>query len=530
MDIFDQISVTGSEDRPVIGDIFDQISEKPQMGATRSWESEEPLSANRINDAIGKRAAYVAGLTVDAPVDESLYKTLKETPVRALKIVGKGAAGLVNDVVMQAGEAAYKKFVPDSWQKNIEGWGKELLDTPPVNADESLGQSVDYAPGRAVKTLAEGYGLLKKAAPGGMEIAESIGNIVAATPMLKGVGKYAEVVGQAGEEVGKAGMNLAKDVYSGIVRVAPEEVDAAIRSEVKRGFAKGIKPTIVGKGDAAKTEKFYDKATVATKDIIAANPEAIPATVEEFSQNVRTVKKDLWEKASTMAREAGEEGARVPVTVLREELQSVIDAPNVRTTEKRAAKKLLNEIKDYDNLIDPPTAEDLIASFNADTKGFWKNPDWNKAGDALMTERAANILRKATDETVEAYQGPGWQDFRNRYGAQTAIEKGVTDRANVHARANVKGFFDLTDVFTTGEFVAGLATMNPVTMAKAAAMYSAKKFIKSQNNVDNIVRKMFKNTKNLMDSQNPRRAYAPTGPAEGPPPDMYPERGLGPPF
>ncbi len=321
--------------------------------------------------------------------------------------------------------------------------------------------------------LKDAYETAKEKAPRGMKFAGDVmeaSNIIPMVPLVK-----------AGiEMLPKIGAKTLDDV-------------------VKYGFKKGIKPSVEGKSDAGLTEKFYANAKTATKEIVERFPDDIPKDVEGFSQKVRQAKKDIWSESSGMAEAAGEKGAASSVTPLRSEMQTVVDAPNVPKSAKVSAQKVLDEIESYGSEITPVEAEELIAHFNSRSKPFWNDPNPNKLDDAVFNERAANILRKTTDKSIETYEGPGWQDLRKRYGAQSAIEKAVNNRANVTARRNVKGFFDLTDVFSTGEFVAGLLTMNPAQIAKAATMHGVKKYINKVNNPDNIIKKMFKDTKKIVD-------------------------------
>jgi hypothetical protein len=318
-----EIDVSGGIDL-----LADEPDLNPSSDASRSFEYNDPLSMGRLNEDLVKRGVGIAD-RLDAPANETIPQTFSKAGDRALGVMA-GVSGVGLDVMNQGIEHLYKREFDPTARETIKGWGKELLDTPPVGADESLGESINYAPGRIIKGLGEAYQFLKGKLPETTQRLEDVATIAGGLPVLKGAVELPGMVKAAG----KGAAEITGDIYSGITRVAPEKVDAAIRNEIKRGFAKGIKPTIVGKGDAAKTEKFYDKATIATKDIISSNPETIPTTVEEFSQNVRTAKKDLWEKSSTMAREAGEEGARVPMSALRDELQTVIDAPNIRSGEK----------------------------------------------------------------------------------------------------------------------------------------------------------------------------------------------------
>jgi hypothetical protein len=443
--------------------------------AAKTTPPEKPSEG--VWGSLSKRASNVAN-EWSAPEDEDIAGSFAKSSGRTFRTLGQVAGG-VNDIIgagITAGAKVLYGTIPEEAQKGFE----------------SVMSDVGAAIAPTVKTLSDAYGRGKKAYPELFGDMEAAGNIASLVPSAYLGMKTAQVA------------DKAYDVLKGAVTPArtAEYFDKAIDNAVEYGFRKGIKPTVVGKSDAALTEKFYDNAKTATKEIVERYPENLPKNTEDFSKVVRQAKKDIWEEASGMASEAGERGATVSFRPLRDDLLSVIEAENIPESAKRSAKKVLNEIKSYSDEVNPSVSEDLIAHFNSRTKAYWKDPNPHKADDAVFMERAANILRKTTDESIEAYQGPGWQDLRKRYGAQTAIEKAVTDRANVAARANVKGFFDLTDIFTTGEFISALVTHNPASLARAAAMYSAKKYAKNQNNVDRIVKNMFENIGSLRNRQS----------------------------
>lgn len=331
-----------------------------------------------------------------------------------------------------------------------------------------------------LRTLRGAHDTARAVAPRGTEFTE---NVLDASNIIPAVG------------IGKA-------MLPALPRFSTKTLDDV----VGYGFKKGIKPSVEGKSDAGLTAKFYDNAKTAVREQVEKYPDSIPENVEQFSQNIRKAKKDIWAESTAMAEAAGEKGATTSISPLRREMETIINSKNVTKSAKDSARKILDEIESYADEITPVEAEELIAHFNSRSKPFWNDPNPNKLDDALFNERAASIIRKTTDQAIESYEGPGWQDLRKRYGAQTAIEKAVANRANIAARRNAKGFFDLADVFSTGEFVAGLLTMNPTQIAKASTMHGVKKYINKVNNVDNIVKKMFKDTKKILDKERIGRA------------------------
>jgi hypothetical protein len=95
------------------------------------------------------------------------------------------------------------------------------------------------------------------------------------------------------------------------------------------------------------------------------------------------------------------------------------------------------------------------------------------------------------DSVVESVTGKSYQSLKNTYGALRAIQDDVLNRAIVDARKNAKGFFDLGEVFATGDLVSGLLSMNPAVAVRGTVMRGVINAIKSINNPNRIVKNMF---------------------------------------
>ena len=109
-----------------------------------------------------------------------------------------------------------------------------------------------------------------------------------------------------------------------------------------------------------------------------------------------------------------------------------------------------------------------------------------------------NNLRKELDNVITGASGEGYQELKRSYGALKAVEKEVTHRAIVDARKNVQGLIDFTDIFTSGELVSGLATMNPAVIGKGVFMRGVKELYKAMNDPNRIVKNMFTDVDKLV--------------------------------
>ena len=287
--------------------------------------------------------------------------------------------------------------------------------------------------------------------------------------------KFADQIGRAATELallepymyGASKLLKAADLGIGVLaeRFAPSvvKIDKNISGAVKLGMSKGVKPSVGSAGgDAGKMSNYFNQSEKAVVNIIASSEGKLPKTLEEFSEAIYSTKKSVHHKYSTMAQEAGGKGAEVSLAPIRSDLNKIIEQPNVLMSEKKLAEDMLFELSAYEEIITPGIAEDLISKFNAQNRAFWKNPNFNDVKKAVVTERTATQLRKATDKSISAYQGPGYQELKREYGALSAIEKDVAQRATVDLRKNVKGFYDLADVASAGEFRLGTDENGPV--------------------------------------------------------------------
>lgn len=346
-----------------------------------------------------------------------------------------------------------------------------------------------------------GYGIAKKV----MNIAETAYERIEKPVETKSVEE--ELVGSAWDVGSTYGVGKGMDIAAKAIRPIDEKITEAIRT----GISKAIRPSVQGKGNAPQVERYYQKAESAVKDIIRNDPTKIPKNLQEFSESVKSTKETLYSKYHSMAKEAGQKGVEVDLEPVISEMRAIGGSPELIRANPTEAQRLLQLASLWERMptkVSPIEAEKLIANFNQQSKAYWTSPNPGSIHSSANSERIARVLRRQTDEMVSTYEGPGWQDFRDRYGALTSIEKEVTNRSVVDSRKNIKGFFDLTDVFSTGKFVKGLLKLEPVTIAESAAMRLAKWGIKKVNDPNRIVRNMFSDVAGYMEKLPPEQIQA----------------------
>jgi hypothetical protein len=295
-----------------------------------------------------------------------------------------------------------------------------------------------------------------------------------------------------GKTLGAAGKLLPK------ATTEAEKLDKVIQE----GISKGVKPTVVGKPSLAKMEGFYDNAKRAVRTISenradikilndAGEVVSHPKTSGEFAQAIDQAKKKIYDKYHEMSINAGDSGSSFDLSKVRSELNKISSPNNIKMNPKvrEYAKSLSDELEELDGA-PPEVIESRIADLNNSLAGFYDGRV-TKA-QAQVDASVAKLMREELDNKITNAVGEGYQDLKNQYGALKAIEKEVNKRALVNARQNVKSFTDLTDIFTGGEIVSGIISMNPALIAKGVASRGIKEIYKNINKPDRYIERMFR--------------------------------------
>jgi hypothetical protein len=277
-------------------------------------------------------------------------------------------------------------------------------------------------------------------------------------------------------------------------------------TELKIAIEKGIRPSAGNMRQAGGQEKYIEKANQAVDTIVKNKPTlsltdevgdviegALPKTLNQFEQAIKQTKKTVFDKYNALTKATGEKGATVNTIPISAELAKIAENPVI--------KDLKPEIVEYATkraealaertIYTPEQAQDAIKTLNQSLDAFYKSPSFDTASKAAVDSIIANNLRKSLDEIVEGATGSQYQTLKNQYAALKAIEKDVAQRALVEGRKNQKGLIDFTDIFSAGDVVAGLATMQPAFVAKGVIQKGIATWIKSKNSPDNIIKDMF---------------------------------------
>ncbi len=279
-----------------------------------------------------------------------------------------------------------------------------------------------------------------------------------------------------------------------------------INKTIDTAITKAIRPSVSGKKSMGQVTKYYDKARMAINTIYNNKSELqfideagqvtnkLPESLSEFSSAIEQTKNKVFNTYNNIANQAGEQGAFINLNPIAQEIEKVASNKTIST--------LYPEVKNYalqkaealkqTGQFTAQEAQDAIKMMNNSLKAFYKNPSFDTATRAEIDAGIANNMRKALDNSIESLTGQQYQVLKNQYSALKSIESDVNHRYIVNARRNVKGLIDFTDVFSGGQMVRGILTLNPAEFATGVAQKGIANFIKRLNDPDRIIKNMFR--------------------------------------
>lgn len=325
---------------------------------------------------------------------------------------------------------------------------------------------------------------------------------------------------KAGEALGgEQWGNLGEVATLGLLFKLPKTIKAnktmesQINSVIDAGIEKGIKPSVSGKSTASQYASYKTKSRAAVKDIVenknslvfegeagATISGELPQSLKQFSDAITQRKMETFKQYDAMARESGEQGARVNLKDVTKELEPTLNSVVLNDLHPEVVKYAKGRFDALSNrgAYTASEAQEAITTLNQSLDAFYKNPTYETASKAAIDSTIANNLRKGLDSAIEGLQGRGYQGLKNKYGSLKAIEKDVAHRMVVDARKNIKGIFDISDVFSGYHLVNGLITANPATIASGITAKGISAYYKKINNPNHIIKKMFTKTEKLM--------------------------------
>jgi len=296
---------------------------------------------------------------------------------------------------------------------------------------------------------------------------------------------------------------IGKDISAGTkALLTPSE--EAIQKKVLALFQKSIKPT--AKKTLAQGEK-YNLDTLNALRTIKANTDKLniedvtgeiitgraPQTINELAQGLDQTKKIVFNQYDELAKNAGTAGATIDAKPIADEVAKVAQNKALQLTNPSIidyAKGWEERLRGFD-VLDAETTQEVIKLMNTNLQAFYRNPTYDAASKVTIDAGIANNFRQALDKAIESATGEQYQILKRQYGALKAIENDVVRAAMRDARKNTKGLLDYTDIFTGGQMVGGILSLNPAMFTKGAIERGFKEYIKFLNDPNRAIGNIF---------------------------------------
>lgn len=473
-------------------------NERPKTAVIQPVQ--EAPAAPESPPGLGSRVMEKAGQAWQAATNPEYSMSRKA--LRTAGALGEAAG----DVMMTGAGSAYKAVVPQSVQQGISGAGGWLANT-------DIGKSI----GQTFGDVGRAWGGVRGAAPETAKDVEAALQVANLVPAVAG----AKVLAPAAKE----GVLVAADAAKmGANALARKDIGPIVNKAIE----KAIRPSVVGKRTAPQIASYKERAANAVKSIVDNKDNLIltdaegnitkgklPTSIKQFSEAIDQTKKDIFRQYDDLARQAGENGAKVTLKSVSDELDKIAGNRVTKTVSPGISDYAAARSEAFKNVgaFTTEEAQEAVTQLNKSLEAFYKNPSYENATKAGIDSLIANNLRKSLDDAIESITGGGYQELKKVYGSLKSIEKEVAHRAVVDARKNIKGLIDFTDIFTAGELASGLMTMNPAMIARGGFARAVKELYKRTNDPNRIVQKMFSDVEKATARQQAFQPWSQTGKA-----------------
>lgn len=304
-----------------------------------------------------------------------------------------------------------------------------------------------------------------------------------------------------GSGVAKEGKLIASDIARA-TEVALTPSEQVIQNQIINLFNKSIKP---GKKSLALGKKYEDSTLNALKTI-KANSDNLniedafgeitartPQTINELNQAVKQTKEIVFKQYDDLAKKAGKQGVFIDTKPVASELDKVINNKALRLVSPEVikyAETWAERLKEL-GVMDTETAQEAIKLMNKNLEAFYRNPTYDSASKVAIDAGIANNFRRSLDSAIEGATGEQYQVLKNQYSALKAIENDVINASAREAKKNIKGLLDYTDIFTGGQMISGILSLNPAMFTKGALERGIKEYIKFLNDPNRAIGNIF---------------------------------------
>jgi len=459
--------------QPSVASTGESLLEKAQkLGIQPALQVKEPNYFQRVGESFTKTGEQITG-SIQKGAETYTAETDKGN-------VFKATGGLLRSGLRTVGGVAEAAFAP-------------IFEIPVIKGTiEKIGQKV-----LGVSKIQEFVTEATKLAERYPDQATDIKNIV--DILTLGGGKTVE------KPLLQEGKLIAKDI-TGSTRAALLPSEEMVQKNIVEMFNKSIKPT--AKKTIAQGQKYENDTLNALKTIKAnANDLNIedamgeivtgrtPQSLNELAQAVDQTKKLVFTQYDNLAKQAGTVGVTIDAKPIADEVLKVSQNKALQITNPEVVKyaeQWAERLRGLD-VLDTETTQAVIQNLNNNLQAFYKNPTYEAASKVAVDAGVVNNFRKSLDDAIEGATGEQYQVLKKQYGALKAIENDVTRAAMRDGRKNVKGLLDYSDMFTSGQMLGGILSLNPAMFTKGAVERGFKEYFKFLNDPNRAIENIFEN-------------------------------------
>lgn len=242
--------------------------------------------------------------------------------------------------------------------------------------------------------------------------------------------------------------------------------------ELNELYTKAVRPTVTGrKTDPKALEKFESNMTVATEavarnkgNLVFTDPatgetiaNTLPSNLRELADGIGQTKQQVYKQYKNLSNMA----ADIEPTIELDDIVKELEATKKKLSKQAGTDNVIAGIqREIDSLQQRGTrmsidnAEASLQFYNNRLQAYYRSPNPNDLGQSFVDALVANNMRKKVDTAIEtALDGGQYKQLKRIYGALSSVQDDVVKRAIVDARKNVKGFFDLSEIFSAGDVV-----------------------------------------------------------------------------
>lgn len=459
---------------------------KPSVPQQQPEQTEDKSAFDSIGEKLSNRVGKVKDFAA-RQYDDGVASGLFKTPQIIGATAGQVAGGALDAIGVAAG-----KLISEGTPEGVKDFAKDKAAAFAKTEVGKMAISALQGGAESWKSFSESY-------PDAAIAAEGIFNVASIVPINRGVSAAL-----------REGADTVSDVSRAVSNITPKIIDNKILSEVRAGVQKGARPGVEGKRTFGQASKYWEDAASATESIVKNKSQLsfvdeagekivgeLPKNLEQFSQAVDQTKKVIFDQYDKLASETG---TKLNFNDIVKELEKIQIRKDIRAASPETAvyaKKKISELSEVGEL-SAAEAQDTIKVLNSKLQAFYKNPSHADAGTIAVDKLIADKLRTQIDDAIRTATGKEYGQLKREYGALSTIERDVNRRMIVDLRKNAKGLADFSDMFSGAQAVYSVVSQSPGAFAAAVTTKGISKWIKSANDPNKAIEKMFKNVDGLV--------------------------------